>query len=113
MLDPAQLTAWVTAGKSGIELIRAAAGLLPKGERKDEIEYKLGEAENALAASNAKLAHDLGYKMCQCTFPPQIMLWENASESHACPNPKCGRRIVRAKPVRVSESSWAKARHRF
>ena len=61
MIDPiAQAAGFLAAGKAGLELMRAALNLMPKGDDKDRIGAKLAEAELALELSNAKLAQDLG-----------------------------------------------------
>jgi hypothetical protein len=90
-LDPRIVTEWVVTGKSAIELLRSAWALLPKGPGKDALQTKIAEAEDALKRSDGKLAKELGYKLCRCTFPPQIMLWKEAQKAHVCPNPECGR----------------------
>jgi hypothetical protein len=84
---------WVVAAKDTVDLLKSAAGLLPKGERRAEIDGKIGVAEETLKRSDAKLARELGFKLCDCTFPPQIMLWKEAEKAHACPNLACGRRM--------------------
>jgi hypothetical protein len=40
-------------------------------------------------------------KLCDCTWPPQIMRWQQSSNAHVCPNQQCGRRRERARPVQV------------
>ena len=60
--------------KDALEFMKNAAAFLPKGETRDEAERKIQAAEEALHRADAKLAKDLDYKLCQCTFPPQIML---------------------------------------
>jgi hypothetical protein len=72
-----------------------AAARRPKGEKRAEIEGKIGVAEAALKRSDVKLARELGLKLCDCTFPPQIMLWKEAEQSLVCPNQACGRRSKR------------------
>ena len=81
---------WLGAAKDAVSLLRAATTLLPKGEKKAEIEGKIGDAEKVLSESDARLARDLGFPLCQCTFPPQIMLWKEDEDFHACPRPACG-----------------------
>jgi hypothetical protein len=93
------------AGKSGLDLLRSAWDLLPKSNEKDRIARKLEEAERALELSNAKLAKDLGFRLCQCLFPPKPMLWDNARSAYVCQNVACGRvdsveRPIRARPRR-------------
>jgi hypothetical protein len=100
MIDPQEVGTWIGAGKSALDLLRGAWQMLPSGKTKDDVAAKLAEAEAALKRSDAKLAKELGYKLCQCTFPPSIMLWKEGEHAHVCQNPECGRRIV----VRTVES---------
>jgi len=100
-----EVGAWVTAGKSALDLLKSAWSLMPKGEERNALEQKIEEAEQALKKSDAKLAKELGYKLCECTFPPQIMLWKEQLRAHVCPNQECGRRIDRRKPVNVGTLS--------
>ena len=46
-MEPATVTAFLTAGTKAVELIKSVAELLPKGAKKDEIERKISEAANA------------------------------------------------------------------
>src|SRR5262249_48823266 len=79
---------------------------LPPGSDK-AVSKQIEKAEAALRASEVELAKTLGYTLCQCTFPPQIMLWKEAEKSHVCPRPECGRRIEAAPiatPARAVEN---------
>jgi hypothetical protein len=65
----------------GISLFSDAIGLvnktkdaLPDSPDKQIIEKSLIEAEKAVGLAEAQIAQALGYTLCQCTFPPQIML---------------------------------------
>ncbi len=91
-MDFADIQGWVSLAKNSVELLKSAASLLPKGEKRAEIENRISVAEDALKRSDAKLAHELGLKLCDCTFPSQIMLWKEVERSHVCPNPACGRK---------------------
>jgi hypothetical protein len=84
----------VTIAKTSLELMTAAAGLMPKGAKRDEIEKNLQLAEAALQRSDATLAKELGFKLCTCTYPPQIMLWKEAEKASVCPNPDCGKSVT-------------------
>jgi hypothetical protein len=94
-MDFTDIQGWVGLAKNSVELMKSAASLLPRGEKRAEIEGKITVAEEALKRSDVKLARDLGLKLCDCTFPPQIMLWREAEKSHICPNPACGRKTRR------------------
>ena len=82
---------WTHAAREAVEAFKVARDLLPKGKARDEAEAKLAQAENLLCRGDARLALDLGYPLCQCTFPPQIMLWRETDKAHACPRQECGR----------------------
>ena len=60
--------------KDALGFMKTAVGFLPKGENRDEAERQIQAAEEALRRADVRLAKDLDYKLCQCTFPPQIML---------------------------------------
>jgi rRNA maturation endonuclease Nob1 len=108
-IDPGKIAEWIALGKTGIESLKLAWNLLPKSNNKDEIEQNIAKAERAFAESNAKLAKELDYKLCQCTFPPQIMLWVQAEQAQVCKN--CGHRIERPKPAKISPT-WGHSRGR-
>ena len=89
--DFADVQGWVALTKNSVELLKSAATLLPTGTKRAEIESRIKAAEQALNWSDAKLAHELGLKLCDCIFP-QIMLWKEPEQSRVCPNPACGRK---------------------
>ena len=67
--------------KLGLALFSEAVGLakktqelLPDSVEKDAIEKSLAEAGKASKLAEAQIAQALGYKLCKCTFPPQVML---------------------------------------
>jgi len=68
------LSDYIRASKDLIEIFKGLKNLLPKGERAEEAQERIDQAEKALRASEAQLAKAFGYNLCQCTFPPQIML---------------------------------------
>ena len=72
-----------------IGLAKDAKDLLPGGDKKSSVEKTLDEAERASKLAEAQLAKALGYELCECTFPPQIML--RVGEEIQCPN--CKRRL--------------------
>lgn len=104
------LTAYIVAAKNILEIFKGIRAELPKNEKTDDLVIDIERAEDALQKSAAELAQALGYNLCKCTFPPQIMLWHENEKAHVCPNPRCGRRI-QLQPVQVrGHGSWAQAR---
>jgi hypothetical protein len=83
---------FVIAGKNALDLLKAIRKDLPKGPRAEELLAKIDQAEKALSTSEAAAARALGYRLCQCTFPPQTMLWKEDQREYACPNAACGRK---------------------
>jgi hypothetical protein len=79
MMD--DMTVAMAGVKSGISLLSDAIGLvrktkdlLPESQDKEAIEQSLAQADNASKLAEAQIAQALGYTLCKCTFPPQIML---------------------------------------
>lgn len=76
-----EITTAMQSVKVGISLLSDTIGLvkqtkdvLPESKEKQVIEQSLEEATKATKLAEAQIAQALGYKLCQCTFPPQIML---------------------------------------
>lgn len=104
--------------KTGISLFSEAIGLvkktkdlLPDSKDKDVIEQSLIEASKAAKLAESQIAQALGYKLCQCTFPPQIMLSQgykeldyHHEEEFVCP--KCKRSSISPpdKPINYESS---------
>jgi hypothetical protein len=81
------LAEYVKAGTEAIVLIKTLYPLLPMQSR-DEVEAKIAAAEDALQKANVFLAQQWGYKLHDCTFPPQIMLYDKNLNERVCPH--CG-----------------------
>ncbi|MEH6544576.1 MAG: hypothetical protein V7721_11620 [Porticoccaceae bacterium] len=76
-----EITEAMEGVKVGLSLFGQALGLmkqtndlLPDSKNKEAIEKSLEEADKAAKLAEAQIAHALGYELCKCTFPPQIML---------------------------------------
>jgi len=80
---------YLTASKAALDIFKSAKELLPK-RQKEQMQQQIDQAERSLKASEAAAAKALGYKLCQCTWPPQIMLWAEAEKAHVCR--ECGHR---------------------
>lgn len=73
-----------------IEIFKQTKELLPNGTKKDTVKITLDEAETAFKLAESNIAQELGYQLCRCTWPPQIMLSierEEYGEKFQCP--KC------------------------
>jgi hypothetical protein len=74
--------------KDAINLAKDANGLIPDSPKRRAADIALAQAEQQLRFAETQAAQDLGYNLCQCTFPPQIALLQ-PNGSKRCP--KCGR----------------------
>jgi hypothetical protein len=82
---------------------RGAYSLLPLGK-------KIKAAEEALKRADVALAQKLGFKLCDCTFPPQIMLWHEKEKVTKCPRTECGHTIQDFnRPLPRSSGGWMSA----
>lgn len=84
------------AAKGTVDLYKALTEVLPDSESAERLSKGIETAENALRVSEAQLAQAFGYKLCQCTFPPQIMLSVGHHETYGeelfeCSG--CGKRL--------------------
>lgn len=70
-----ELRAYIAASRDVLDILKTLTQLLPKGGKEaDFAEQTLVEAQKVLRASEVQLAKVLGYRLCQCDFPPHIML---------------------------------------
>lgn len=76
-----------------ITALKNAKDLLPAGSKKEQFESKTNDAVTALGIAKVEAAQALGYDLCQCTFPPTIMLAisYDAEESRTTQCPNCKR----------------------
>jgi hypothetical protein len=76
---------------SVVSTVKSVIDILPKREKADALE-KLHEVEEKLQIAQAQAAKGLGYELCRCSWPPQIMLHTGEAEygeKFRCP--ACGR----------------------
>src|SRR2546423_1380161 len=84
MAEPDWL-AYFTAAKSALDIIKGIRSELPKGADAEKAQRKIEEAESALRKTEAELAKNLGFRLCKCQFPPEIMLWNRTERASICP----------------------------
>jgi hypothetical protein len=94
-----------------IGLINKTKDLLPDSSDKEVIERSLAEATKASKLAESQIAMALGYKLCQCTFPPQIMLSQgykeleyNHEEEFICP--KCNKSSIEPPSKPINYKGW-------
>ncbi len=74
--------------KNAIGLVKDANDLAADSPKRQAAEFALAQAEQQLRLAESRAAAELGYDLCQCTFPPQIALLKPDGNKY-CPN--CGR----------------------
>ena len=87
-------TKGLMALRGSLDVLKSAKDHLPAGEQKDLVEKKIEEADHSLRMANAEMGQSLGFQLCQCTWPPQLMvsvgyLEKDHVEQLKCPN--CGK----------------------
>jgi hypothetical protein len=73
MFDLASIAETFGLLRSALALVKDAKDVLPKHQQK-AVDETLQKADQAAKIAEANLAQGLGYQLCQCTWPPQIML---------------------------------------
>jgi len=73
-MDATAIMGGIGLVRGAIELLRDAKDLVPGSQKAKAIELALKQAEQALQHAEIRLANDLGYNLCKCTFPPQVAL---------------------------------------
>jgi hypothetical protein len=89
-------TKGLTVLKEAIGLVHSANDQLPAGESQKAIQQKVEEAERLIQRGHAGVGESLGFQLCHCTWPPQVMASSKYSkETHVelftCP--KCGKSV--------------------
>jgi hypothetical protein len=90
----AEIKEFISISNDLLNLLQVSKDLLPEGVDKDEITAKLEQAKRQLATAEASTAKELGFHLCSCSFPPQIMLFKVDMNADVCP--ACGYKISRS-----------------
>ena len=93
MVDLNSLSTGLSSLSSVISSVKTLAGML-SNKQKEDITRQLNRIEEQFQMSKTQIAQALGYELCRCTFPPQIMLYAGDTdygERSRCP--KCGREV--------------------
>lgn len=101
---------YIKASSEALILVKMLYPLLPQGGA--EVAAKIEAAERALEAANVTLAQLWGFQLHDCTFPPQIMLFQADSGERKCRS--CGFQTnFNRKPPTLDSGgggSWAASR---
>jgi hypothetical protein len=109
-MDMKDLSEFVSASKGVIDLLKTAYAALPKSAESRGLEEQIAKAESQLKTAEAQIAKALGYRLCRCTFPPQIMLWDATRRKNVCA--KCNDTFPpdRNEPQRRPEGGLSRSR---
>ncbi len=93
-MDITAFTSALQLVKEGIQFLRQVKDLLPTDAKRQEAEERLNVAERSLQMAEAQVANELGYRLCKCTWPPQIMLSRGSKEyDEIFECPLCGKKF--------------------
>lgn len=79
-----EIKSLIDVSKSIVGLLKDFRDLAP-APKQSEIAEKIEQAEKELSLAESATAKELGYDLCQCTFPPQIMLYKAEQGATVCP----------------------------
>ncbi len=86
-----ELSEALALAKAAISGLKEVLPLIRGKQDRGRIEKALEQAEKAFEIAEGKAAKELGYQLCLCTFPPQIMLLKpNKKGDRQWKCPKCG-----------------------
>lgn len=85
-----------------LSVFKQAKDLLPESKEKDEAAQALETAESSFKVAEAQLAQSMGFELCQCSWPPHIMLYRQELDEYHCS--ECGNAKTRLQPRRERQS---------
>jgi hypothetical protein len=93
-MDLKTITDGISLLGTAVSTVKAVVDILPKQD-KEEVSKKLLEVEQQIKAAEAQIVSGLGYELCKCTWPPQIMLYAGEAEyGEKARCPACGRVVT-------------------
>lgn len=92
-MDLSVIPVLINSVKNALGIVKEAKELLPDSPQKTVATNKIEEAEDSLKIAETEAAKAMGHKLCQCTFPSQIMLYDRSKNVDRCL--KCGDEIKR------------------
>ena len=82
------MTDAISSCVQALNLWKAAKDLMPDSQEKREADKALSQAEKSFLVAQSQVAFELGYNICQCSWPPPIALLQK-DRVRRCP--ACGR----------------------
>ncbi len=82
------LTSAFTTMKEALRLVKAAKDVMPESPERRASDKALADAERAIEIAETQIADQMGFVLCQCSFPPGIAL-RKPDGAMRCS--KCGR----------------------
>ena len=73
-MDIDSLTKGIGLVSNAIKTLKSLKELIPSGDKKQDVEQKLEEAEKDIKIAEAEIAKGFNYQLCHRHFPPGIML---------------------------------------
>jgi hypothetical protein len=86
-MDIAAFTTAFSLAKQALDILRGVKDIMPESENKQRAAKLIDQADHSFRIAEAQAAKELGYMLCQCTWPPQICLG-TSEQGYRCP--KCG-----------------------
>ena len=88
MMNIGALATTFAIGKEAISAMKALQKLFPNSKEKEAATKLLDQAEKSFKIAETEAAKELGYMLCRCTWPPQIMVDKGGRNKWQCS--KCG-----------------------
>ena len=98
-MDTESLKEGLTVLGAAIKMLKSLKPLIPSGAKRDEAERLLSEAELKMKEAEARLAKDLGFRICKRCWPPEIMTQNDVGE-WVCRC--CGKPVHNDDPPRIT-----------
>ena len=97
-----EIRVFLAAAGQFLSVFKKAKDLLPDSKEKDDATKALETAESSFKVAEAQLAQSMGFELCQCSWPPNIMLYRHELDEHHCS--ECGNAKTRIQLRRERQS---------
>lgn len=90
-----EINEFLSAASQFLNVFKQAKDLLPDSKEKIDATEALRKAESSFRVAEAKLAQSMGFELCQCSWPPSIMVFKHELDEYHCN--ECGNAITRSR----------------